>query len=864
MAAATIIAASLQLFAVANGDDILDGGGWQLPHYPNSTFIAGCSMDVAAELATGVGGDTWPSTWAESGQHFAMGCDNNDAGEGQKSFMNWWTVDKVPTKSQHREETTVNNSVLNVSLVNNWPIPRAQVMEICHQYNNGTATGNSGGNIKPSSVIALGNLLFAGVQCMTYFDRGDAAFLGRQRAWNAWIVTSDDSGRSWNASATALDFFTGRLTNPMFIGAGKGQAAAPDGYIYVHFPAASEPDTAYWDGNDYILLGRVPMDQILVRSAYEFYTGLTPAGVATWKTSSASAAKVFEFKHMTGQDHTFYSPQLKRYILPNYGFMDPKTGLPAGWHGLYTLKKEPPASQLALLEAPHPWGPWSIFYLEQPWAVQGMPGGYCPDFPAAFASEDGLSLRMTSSACCSHTGYSYHSTAVELTLGGDDQRSNLKTDDNEGAMTASAPPAPARAACQPLPQTNCQQHDLRNAGPVASAAACCDLCHNENECSAWTWNRAEGNHGCWLKRSCAGKVHDPKADSGLVEGGPTPAPRPSPKAPRQVGVSLGGWMLMETAWMYDQFRAAAENDWVRELRKKGDAYALQTMQTHWSGYIPDAALDLMVTLGINHVRVPVGYWLVEAPVGGGTTGRTMRDPGFQHEGYATGGVTHVESLLAKLKVRGISALIDLHAMPGGASKCQSYAGWQVEQPYFWQGSTGNSSGMIQACPGAGPYSSSRPAGETWLSVGEAAAKSIAVWIVGLQKKRSLSRVVTGFEVVNEPGLGSTGMVDPIRRYHDNVVPAVQKIFKDASLAVSTTVNFIGPNDKGMGEWLKSRVATGAYSGGDALTVDFHDYYNWDGPLSFAQVRAKVCGTTATSAGLSQYINAGLQVVIGEW
>ena len=103
-----------------------------------------------------------------------------------------------------------------------------------------------------------------------------------------------------------------------------------------------------------------------------------------------------------------------------------------------------------------------------------------------------------------------------------------------------------------------------------------------------------------------------------------------------------------------------------------------------------------------------------------------------------------------------------------------------------ENSTGNSSGMIQACPGAGPYSSSRPAGETWLSVGEAAAKSIAVWIVGLQKKRSLSGVVTGFEVVNEPGLGFTGMVDPIRRYHDNVVPAVQKIFKDASLAVSTT------------------------------------------------------------------------------
>ena len=109
----------------------------------------------------------------------------------------------------------------------------------------------------------------------------------------------------------------------------------------------------------------------------------------------------------------------------------------------YSLKHEAPASQLGLFEAPHPWGPWAAFYVKQPWDVQGKPGGYlqctqcsplclsfclcvtcafyggryCPDFPAAFMSADGLSMRMTSSACCTQEGYSYHSTAVRLTLG---------------------------------------------------------------------------------------------------------------------------------------------------------------------------------------------------------------------------------------------------------------------------------------------------------------------------------------------------------------------------------------------------------------------------------------------------------------
>jgi hypothetical protein len=56
------------------------GGGWPIPPYPRSTFITNCSILEETMLATGIGGDTWPSTWSQSGQTFAMGCDNNDAG----------------------------------------------------------------------------------------------------------------------------------------------------------------------------------------------------------------------------------------------------------------------------------------------------------------------------------------------------------------------------------------------------------------------------------------------------------------------------------------------------------------------------------------------------------------------------------------------------------------------------------------------------------------------------------------------------------------------------------------------------------------------------------------------------------------
>ena len=212
-------------------------------------------------------------------------------------------------------------------------------------------------------------------------------------------------------------------------------------FRYVHFPAASAPDTAYWDGNDYILLARVPPHAILNRSAYEFYCAVDCAANAhmeviggrrtggaagqggwavpriVWLADDARATPVFSHRHMTGQDHTVYVPALRRYILPNYGFLDPRSGLPGGWHQIYDGGITP-VGQLALLESAHPWGPWALFHLEQPWNWEGGHAAYSPDLPQKWASADGRTLAMVSSACCGAPGYTYHVTTLQLTLNG--------------------------------------------------------------------------------------------------------------------------------------------------------------------------------------------------------------------------------------------------------------------------------------------------------------------------------------------------------------------------------------------------------------------------------------------------------------
>jgi hypothetical protein len=83
--------------------------------------------------------------------------------------------------------------------------------------------------------------------------------------------------------------------------------------------------------------------------------------------------------------------------------------------------------------------------------------------------------------------------------------------------------------------------------------------------------------------------------------------------------------------------------------------------------------------------------------------------------------------------------------------------------------------------------------------------------------------------------------------------------------VNCTVNFIGPNDAGMGSWLRKQVDAHVFDG-RSLVVDFHNYYNWDAPIkTFASAMARVCATkSGAEADWSQYADANLSTLIGEW
>ncbi|TFK69117.1 glycoside hydrolase family 5 protein [Pluteus cervinus] len=142
--------------------------------------------------------------------------------------------------------------------------------------------------------------------------------------------------------------------------------------------------------------------------------------------------------------------------------------------------------------------------------------------------------------------------------------------------------------------------------------------------------------------------------------------------PKQIyGVNLGSWLLIEP-WMLPQ-------EWVQMGGQNcdvcsnciGSEFALaeaypdtvdSIIGKHWESWLTLDDIHTLKAAGINTVRIPLGYWIVEDLVN-----RTT-------EHYVRGGLNQLRRGLKQLKDAGIVAILDHHALPGVAASEQQFAG----------------------------------------------------------------------------------------------------------------------------------------------------------------------------------------------
>jgi glucan 1,3-beta-glucosidase len=112
-------------------------------------------------------------------------------------------------------------------------------------------------------------------------------------------------------------------------------------------------------------------------------------------------------------------------------------------------------------------------------------------------------------------------------------------------------------------------------------------------------------------------------------------------------VNLGGWLVTEPWITPSVFEKAGEGaiDEYTLCETLGKDAALSLLSAHWASFVTAADLDKIAAAGMNHVRIPVGYWSI-APVDG--------------EPFVQGALDYLDKAITWAGQAGLRVIIDLH------------------------------------------------------------------------------------------------------------------------------------------------------------------------------------------------------------
>ncbi|KAJ5894101.1 hypothetical protein N7495_005792 [Penicillium taxi] len=117
------------------------------------------------------------------------------------------------------------------------------------------------------------------------------------------------------------------------------------------------------------------------------------------------------------------------------------------------------------------------------------------------------------------------------------------------------------------------------------------------------------------------------------------------------GVNLGGWLVLEpwiTPSIFDNVGDAAVDEYSL-CAVLGADQCRSVLSQHWGSFINEDDFHQIASAGMNHVRIPIGYWAFEHLDG---------------DTYVDGQLQYLDSAVGWARSAGIKVLIDLHGAPG--------------------------------------------------------------------------------------------------------------------------------------------------------------------------------------------------------
>ncbi|KAI9446884.1 family 5 hypothetical beta glucosidase from glycoside dehydrogenase [Russula earlei] len=146
------------------------------------------------------------------------------------------------------------------------------------------------------------------------------------------------------------------------------------------------------------------------------------------------------------------------------------------------------------------------------------------------------------------------------------------------------------------------------------------------------------------------------------------------------GVNLGSWLVLEPWMLPNEWKSMGGQSCSDCSKCIASEFALaaafpndvdQRFAKHWSTWFTEHDVDHLQQLGINTVRIPLGYWIVEPLVNRET------------EHYPRGGIKFLTSGLDMLRKAGIRVILDHHALPGVQVADQMFTGHCTNNVQFF-------------------------------------------------------------------------------------------------------------------------------------------------------------------------------------
>ncbi|KAK7031186.1 hypothetical protein VNI00_013602 [Paramarasmius palmivorus] len=281
------------------------------------------------------------------------------------------------------------------------------------------------------------------------------------------------------------------------------------------------------------------------------------------------------------------------------------------------------------------------------------------------------------------------------------------------------------------------------------------------------------------------------------------------------GVNLGGWLVLE-AWITPSLFKGRNDTRIVDEYTFGQYVDRETaqsvLQEHWSTFITLQDFKDIKNAGLNHVRIPVGYWAWD--VSGG-------------EPYSQGQFFYLNQAVAWARETGLKVMVDLHGLPGSQNAFDNSGQKGAVNWFKSKDNVNRSLNIIRAMA-------------TWYS--------------------AQTDVVVAIECVNEPwGYAGEDMMNVLRQYYYDRQYAISYgsiRWPFATATQGSVVTVISDASQSLDSWKGFMNA-----GFDGVMMDTHFYDIWcpDCPeRSYEDHIASVC------AQKDRIGSFDLWTVVGEW